>query len=154
MKLAKVRHRFMATVFDGLIIFSCMSVLLLPILVEFIYALISDATINFVMIVTLLRSGLLYALFLLFYYMVLPMFIKGQTIGKWFFKIKVLRDDNKDVDYKTLFFREAICRILVTTLSLGISAVVSFIIMIIRDDKKSLADVFANTKVIDIKEGL
>ena len=68
--------------------------------------------------------------------------------------IQVLTDDNKDVDYKTLFFREAICRILVTTLSLGISSVVSFIIMIIRDDKKSLADVFAKTKVIDIKEVL
>ena len=71
---------------------------------------------------------------------------------KLIFKIKVVTDDNKDVDYKILFFREAICRILVITLSMGISSTVSFIIMLIRDDKKNLADVFAKTKVIDIKE--
>lgn len=154
MKLAKIRHRVVATILDNLIILGCVGVLLLPTLVEFVYALVSDATISLVMIFSLVRSGILYNLFILFYYMVIPIFIKGQTVGKWFLKIKVISDDDKDVDYKILFFREALCRILVRTLSMGMSSVVSFIIMTIRDDKKSLADVFAKTKVIDIKEGL
>jgi uncharacterized RDD family membrane protein YckC len=84
--------------------------------------------------------------------MIIPMLLKGQTIGKWLFKIKVVMENGDDVDYKDLFFREAICRILVRTISAGISSIVSLLIILIRDDRKSLADVFAKTKVIDIKE--
>lgn len=152
MKLAKVRHRVVATILDNLIIFGCVSICLFNTWIEFIYALVNDAMISTVMVFSFVKAGMFYALFLLFYYMVIPIFLKGQTIGKWFFKIKVVSDENKDVDYKILFFREAICRILVRSLSMGMSSVVSFVIMLIRDDKKSLADVFAKTKVIDIKE--
>lgn len=152
MKLAKVRHRVVATILDNIIIFTFMAVTLIGIWPGFIYALFTDMTINLLMLLKIVRAGMVYALFLLFYYMVVPIFLKGQSIGKWFFKLKIVDEDGKDVDYKVLFFREAICRILVRTLSLGISSVVSFILMIIRDDKKSIADVFAKTKVIDIKE--
>ena len=151
MKLAKIRHRVVATILDNLIITGCVCIILSPVIIDFIYALVNKDPISYMMLYSLIRGGILYALFILFYYMVVPIFIKGQTIGKWIFKIKVVTDDNKDVDYKILFFREAICRILVRTLSMGISSMVSFIIMLIRDDKKNLADVFAKTKVIDIK---
>ena len=57
-----------------------------------------------------------------------------------------------EIDYKVMFFREAVCRILIRNLSLGVSDIISCIIMIIRDDNKTLADVFAKTKVIDLKE--
>lgn len=154
MKLAKIRHRIIATIVDNIIIGAFMAILLLGGWAEFIFALVNDLEITTVMIFKLLRSGMIYALFLLFYYMVVPIFISGQTLGKWIFKIKVVCEDGKDVDYKVLFFREAICRILVRTISIGISSVVSCLIMFIRDDKKSLADVFAKTKVIDIKEEL
>lgn len=152
MKLAKIRHRVMATILDNLIIFGVMFILLIGVWPNLVYALINDFSISAYMILKVLRVGMFYALFLLFYYMLVPMFFKGQTIGKKIFKIKVVDENDKDVDYKVLFFREAICRILVRTISLGISSFVSFIIMIVRDDRKSLADVFSKTKVIDIKE--
>ena len=152
MKLAKIRHRIMATILDNIIIFGIMFVLLIGIWPNFIYALYKDLEVSFSMIMKLVRVGSFYALFLLFYYMVIPMFIKGQTLGKKIFKLKVVLEDGKDVDYKVLFFREAICRILIRTLSLGISSIVSIIIMCIRDDNKSIGDIFSQTKVIDIKE--
>lgn len=152
MKLAKIRHRVMATILDNLIIFGVMFILLIGVWPNLVYALINNFSISAYMILKVLRVGMFYALFLLFYYMLVPMFFKGQTIGKKIFKIKVVDENDKDVDYKVLFFREAICRILVRTISLGISSFVSFIIMIVRDDRKSLADVFSKTKVIDIKE--
>lgn len=151
MKLAKVRHRVIASVLDNLIIFFCVSLCLLGTWIEFIYSLVNDMMFTSTAVFSFLRAGILYALFILFYYMVVPIFLKGQTIGKWVLQIKVISDENEEVDYKILFFREAICRILVRTLSFGLSSFVSFIIMLIRDDKKSLADVFAKTKVIDIK---
>ena len=151
MNLAKIRHRIMATILDNLIIITCMGICFFITGIEFIYALYNKLAIEYMMINTLIRIGMFYALFLLFYYMVVPMFIKGQTIGKWIFKIKVVTDDGKDVDYKVLFFREAICRILLRTLSAGISSLISIMIMCIRDDRKSIGDVFAKTSVIDIK---
>ena len=152
MKLAKIRHRVMATILDNLIIFGVMFILLIGVWPNLLYALINDFSISAYMILKVIRVGIFYALFLLSYYMLVPMFVKGQTIGKKIFQIKVVNEENEDVDYKVLFFREAICRILVRTISLGISSFVSFIIMLVRDDRKSLADVFSKTKVIDIKE--
>ena len=151
MKLAKIRHRVMATILDNLIIFGCMFIVLIGVWPNLIYALVNNFSISAYMVIKILRVGIFYALFLLSYYMLIPMFFKGQTIGKKVFKIKVVDEEDKDVDYKVLFFREAICRILVRTISLGISSFVSFIIMIVREDRKSLADVFSKTKVIDIK---
>lgn len=151
MKIAKVRHRIMATILDSLIVFAIMFILLIGVWPSFVYALFKDISISFSMMLTLVRVGTFYALFLLFYYMVIPIFIKGQTIGKKVFKIKIVCENGKDVDYKVLFFREAICRILIRTLSFGISSLVSILIMCIRDDNKSVGDVFAQTKVIDIK---
>ena len=152
MKLAKIRHRVVASIIDGIIIFCIVGLSLIGIWGTLLYALVKDLPITLSMVIQLLRGGFLYALFLLFYYMVVPMFLKGQTIGKWLLKLKVVNEQGEDVGYKDLFFREAICRILLRNLSWGISSVVSLIVMIIRDDKKSVADVFAKTKVIDIKE--
>jgi uncharacterized RDD family membrane protein YckC len=152
MKLAKVRHRFIATVVDNLIITLFMMIILIGIWPSLLYSISNNLPVTTFMVVKLLRSGIVYALFLLFYYMIIPMLLKGQTIGKWLFKIKVVMENGDDVDYKDLFFREAICRILVRTISAGISSIVSLLIILIRDDRKSLADVFAKTKVIDIKE--
>lgn len=154
MKLAKIGHRIIATILDNLIIFGVMVILLIGVWPNLLYALVNGVAISSYLILKLLRMGMFYALFLLFYYMLVPMFFKGQTIGKRVFKIKVVYEDGKDVDYKVLFFREAICRILVRTISLGISSCVSYIIMLTRDDRKSLADIFSKTKVIDVKEGL
>jgi uncharacterized RDD family membrane protein YckC len=152
MKLAKIRHRVIATIVDNAIILFTIGLVLVGAWSEFFYALLKDYEITISMFGKILRAGMLYALFLLSYYMLIPIFLKGQTLGKWLFKLKIVSEDGNDIDYKTLFFREGICRILVRTISLGISSVVSFFVMVVREDKKSLADVFAKTKVIDIKE--
>ena len=152
MRLAKIRHRIIATILDNSIIFIFMAIILLGVWPSVIYAIFNGMAVSSSMIIKIVRCGMFYALILLLYYMVIPIFLKGQTIGKWVFKLKIVTDEDEDVDYKILFFREAICRILIRTMSLGISSIVSILIMLTRDDKKSLSDVFAKTKVIDIKE--
>ena len=104
------------------------------------------------MILKFLRAAILYTFVVLSYYAIVPLFLKGQTIGKKVFKLKLVTADENEIDYKVMFFREAVCRILIRNLSLGVSDIISCIIMIIRDDNKTLADVFAKTKVIDLKE--
>ena len=151
MKLARIRHRVMATIMDNLIIFGVMLVLLMNVWPFMIYSIFTDVAVSAGMVIKILKAGMIYAIFLLSYYMIIPIFLPGQTLGKKIFRIKVVNEDGSNIDYRVLFFREAICRILVRTISFGFSSVASFIIMLIRDDKKSFADVFANTKVIDIK---
>ena len=78
--------------------------------------------------------------------------LDGQTIGKRIFKLKIVRNDEKKLDYKRMFYREGIGRIFINFASLGVTIVVSTLIMILRDDNKDLADILAKTKVIDLYE--
>ena len=151
MKLARIRHRIMATILDNLIIFGIMSLLLANIWPTMIYSIFKEVAVSIAMILKIARAGMLYAIFLLSYYMIVPIFWSGQTIGKKVYRIKVVNEDGSDIDYRVLFFREAICRILIRTLSFGFTSVIALITMIMRKDKKTFADVFAKTKVIDIK---
>ena len=86
------------------------------------------------------------------YYIIVPLFSKGQTIGKKVFKLQIVREDNEKLDSKTLFYREGVGRILIIFASLGMTSLVSVIIMALREDKKGLADILAKTKVIDLYE--
>ena len=152
MKLAKVRHRVMAGIVDNLVIAGLVLVLFIGIWPGVIASIASNEILTFMMLAKFIRVIIVYKFILLVYYMVLPMIIRGKTIGKLVFSLKLINDDNTEVDYYVLFFREAICRILLRTLSFGMSGLVSFIIMIIREDNKTIADIFCKTKVIDLKE--
>jgi len=152
MKLAKVRHRVIAGILDNLIIIGLVVILFIGVWPGVIASLVSNEVLTLMMVVKFIRVVIVYTFILLVYYMLIPMFLKGQTIGKLIFSLKLIKEDNGEVDYHVLFFREAICRILLRTLSLGLSSIASFVIMVVREDNKTIADIFAKTKVIDLKE--
>jgi uncharacterized RDD family membrane protein YckC len=152
MKLAKIRHRIVSSIFDQVLISGLALILFITIWPGIIVSIVTLEPITFWMVLRFIRVAMVYTFIVLLYYMVVPIYIHGQTFSKKFLKIKVVNDDGSDVDYKVLFFREAICRILLRSLSFGLSDVLSLIIMIVRDDNKNLQDVFAKTKVIDLKE--
>ena len=152
MKLARVRHRVVSSVIDQIIILAATMILFIAVWPGVIVSIVTKEPITMWMVLRFIRVAMVYTFMILFYYMVVPIYMKGQTLSKKFLKIKVVNDDGSDVDYKVLFFREAICRILLRCLSFGLSDLVSFIIMFIREDRKNLSDVFAKTKVIDLKE--
>lgn len=152
MRLAKVKHRIVSSIFDQLIISAITLVLFITIWPGIIVSVVTLEPLTIWMVLRFMRLAIVYTFVVLLYYMVVPIYIKGQTFSKKFLKIKVVNEDGSDVDYKVLFFREAICRILLRSLSFGLSDLVSCIIMIVREDNKNLSDVFAKTKVIDLKE--
>ena len=152
MKLAKVRHRIIAGLLDNLILIAAAIILFIGVWPGVIGSIVTMEPLTLMMVTKFIRVTMVYSFILLIYYIGIPIFLKGQTIGKKVFKLKLVNEDSSDVDYKVLFFREALCRILVRTVSFGVSTVVSCIVMIIRDDNKTLSDIFAKTKVIDIKE--
>ena len=152
MKLARVRHRIVAALLDNLIILGISFVLFITVWPGVIVSIVTNEPLTLMMVLKFLRAAILYTFVVLSYYAIVPLFLKGQTICKKVFKLKLVTADENEIDYKVMFFREAVCRILIRNLSLGVSDIISCIIMIIRDDNKTLADVFAKTKVIDLKE--
>lgn len=153
MKMAKVRHRIMASLLDfGIIlgIFIIITLGKLPFIISMLNE--SEHIVTTKFIVDVFRYGIIFSIILLIYYIVLPLFFKGQTIGKKVFKLQIVNENGDMLDYKTMFYREGIGRIFLNFASLGITVVVSTIIMILREDKKDLADILAKTKVIDLYE--
>lgn len=68
------------------------------------------------------------------------------------FRLKIVNEKNNKPSIGELFLREIIAKVFVDFLSLGLTIVVSFIIMTNREDYRSLSDIIAKTKVIDLYE--
>ncbi len=109
---------------------------------------------------------------IILYFVVLPLYQKGQTLGKKIFKIRIVREDNEDLSANELIIRSVIINGLLNTLLsfclvfllsgfeyftivsiLGliqlILIIVSICMMIFRKDKKGLQDIITKTHVID-----
>lgn len=153
MKLAKVRHRIMASLVDFLIVTGILLVLCLfklPFLISMFNS--AEHVVSTKFIVDMFRWGVLFAIILLVYYAIVPLLLNGQTIGKRIFKLQILKENGEKVGYKTMFYRECIGRIFINFASLGMTVIASIIIMSLREDKKDLKDMLAKTKVVDLYE--
>ena len=153
MKLAKVRHRIMSSLLDfGLAfgVFVILTIGKLPFIISMLNE--SEHIVTSKFILDVFRYGIIFAIIILIYYIVVPIFFNGQTIGKKVFKLQIVSENGEKLDYKTMFYREGIGRIFINFASLGLTIIVSTIIMALREDRKDLADILAKTKVIDLYE--
>ena len=154
MRLAKVRHRFMASLLDFGVMASFLAIIALikfPFTVS-LFLSGEPVEITTKLIVDVFRWGILFSVILFVYYIMIPLLLNGQTFGKRVFKLKIVKESNDNVDLLTMFYREGIGRVFINMASLGITAIVSLVIMILREDNKSLGDILAKTKVIDLYE--
>lgn len=112
----------------------------------------------------------------LLYFVVLPLFMKGQTLGKKLMKVKIVKVDNKEVSANNLLLRalllygiagSIINLVLLLLLSksaylnvagnismiFSLANLVSFFMIIARKDGRGLHDLLGSTKVISTEEG-
>ncbi|MFX3624079.1 MAG: RDD family protein [Ectobacillus sp.] len=82
------------------------------------------------------------------YFIVLPLFWKGQTVGKRFTRIRILKANGEQVELKTLVWR-FILLIVPNAVLLGIPLIVNVYIMLFRQDNRGYHDLAAKTKVIN-----
>ena len=153
MKLATVRHRIMSSLLDFGIVLGVLVVLTigkLPFIINMVTT--HEHVVSSKFVLDVFRIGIMYTIILLIYYIVIPIFLNGQTIGKKIFKLKIIDTEEKELTFRSMFYREGIGTIFLNFASLGITIIVSTIIMILREDNKSLSDILAKTKVIDLYE--
>lgn len=86
-------------------------------------------------------------LFTLLYYVLLPVIWTGYTIGKRALGIRIINEDGSDVSLIQMIIRDFLTPILYG-ITLGLLAVVSAIMIGVREDKKAIHDIFAKTKVV------
>ena len=112
----------------------------------------------------------------LLYFVVMPLFTKGQTLGKKLMKIRVINNDGSEVGTNGLLIRGLILYgILSSIINLvlllvaskgtylgvagniatifGLINLISFITIIVRKDGRGLHDLLGNTRVISTEEG-
>ena len=119
-------------------------------------------------------SSVITILIYVIYYVVIQMKLGGQTLGKRVLKIKVVKNDDSDLTMNDMVLRGLInnsilCDILVVISALvnkyvyfygstgfqwlqGLIIIVSVLMITIRKDGRSIADMIVKTRVVSLKE--
>ena len=104
----------------------------------------------FLQTTSLYRSIFISTLLITAYYTLVPFLFDGQTLGKRFFRIKVVNERGEKASLKRLFIREVFGKYLLNFVSFFFGHIISFVLLQSRKDKKSIADILAATIVIDV----
>ena len=114
-----------------------------------------------------LIAGGLSLLFAMIYYVYIPVKVhKGQTYGKKFMDVKVVKLDGSDVDFKTMLKREVLGRFLLEASLVAVGnyiflplkcvssvlCIISILIALKTDSRRMIHDYVGKTKIISTKE--
>ncbi len=147
---ARPIHRFISFLIDMLVTGVISFLSAYPAVLALIETLNSRTPTNILnLFYTSMISAALVTILVIAYYLVLPLVWKRQTIGRFLTRIAIVKDDGAPVDFKTLFVREVIGRMLTGLMSFGI-ALLADGVLITQPRHISFSDALARTKVIDI----
>ncbi len=150
MNTPKLSHRISASIFDFFILLALILIALIPSIVSLINVLISDNTWNVVALyISSFFSGALALLFIILYNIILPVYLHGQTLGKKYFNIAIVKNGGANVDFKTMFARE-LTRVFVLITTFGLSIFVDLITLLTSRGRVSFYDTLSSTLVVDV----
>lgn len=152
---ASLIRRFMARIIDAIIVGVVITIIMLLTSAEAIFNLIKEGTaipLTLRSLIDMVQVGLVIGVFMIIYYVSIPVRNNGQTIGKKMMRIRVVKTNGKEVDFATLFYRETISDQLLAALTFMISLPINALLAIYRKDKRSVSDIFAKTRVIFVEE--
>ena len=84
------------------------------------------------------------------YFTLVPYLLDGQTLGKKIFRIKVVMVDGSEITFASLFVREILGKLLLNFINIFLANLASYALMLYREDKRAIGDIFAKTMVVDI----
>ncbi len=154
-KIAKLRYRVLATIADFIVNVLMVALILVVTSSVSIMSLFFGQTsvINLPILIKLVEVGVLIATYFTIYFVIIPLYTKGQTLGYWLFKIRVVQNDGKNVTFMSMFVRSMLGQIVFNLITLGVGVIVSSILMVYRKDHCAIHDVLAKTIVVDAQGG-
>ncbi|MCQ2794121.1 MAG: RDD family protein [Bacilli bacterium] len=149
---AKPKKRVFALLFDFALLLIVAVVLLLPSIFALANVLVNDvrpASIVALWIASGIGGAVLICVVIL-YFVALPVYWDGQTIGKRFMGIRIIdKQTLKGPSVRTMFLRET-TRIVTAVLTLGFSAIVSLIALCVNPKHTTFHEEISMTRVVDI----
>lgn len=82
------------------------------------------------------------------YFVLLPLILKGGTIGRLVLGLKLIKVDGKQLDFRTMLVREFIGKVGLGMITLGATYIMSIFMVIFRKDKRAIHDFVAKTVVV------
>ena len=150
MNTPKFSHRIFATIFDLLIVFALVLIAMIPSIVSLVNVLISDNTWNVIALyISSFVSGALAIIFFILYAIVLPVYLNGQTLGKKYFNLTIVKNNGTPVDFKTMFIRE-LARIFIFLTTFGLSLIIDLLVALTSRGGLSFYDTLSSTTTIDV----
>lgn len=148
---AKPSRRIIAYLVDLCLILAVSLILFIPTILALVNVNISQTTLNiFALMIASLFSGAMIVSFMIFYFVCLPVFWDGQTIGKRLFNITIIdTTTGEGPNAKTMFIREA-TRIFLFLFTVGLSAVASLIVLLVSEKHLVFHEILSSTKVVNI----
>ncbi len=151
MNSASPIRRILAFVLDFLLVLSFIALCLTPALICFIDLMGNAKTLNMVSTaITFFVGGALSILIIFAYFVILPANWNGQTLGRRFFLMHIIKANGANVNYKDMFIR-VILRVFIVLITFGFSIIVDLITLIFSTDHLTFYDILASTKVVDSK---
>lgn len=137
-KYAGFWTRFWAYLIDGVIVFSINGILLSPLMFlnEGNQLEIGFWTLNGIL------AGIVYYL----YFLLMTRFFQ-QTVGKMILGIKVIRENDGDLLWSDLIFREVIGRFIYNVISI---LKLLYVVIAFSPEKKGIHDMIGNTRVVHV----
>ncbi len=86
---------------------------------------------------------------IILYYILLPMYWDGYTVGRKLCGIKVKSQDKEKLKFGQMFLREVVFKRLWWSVTLGVGMAIDFFMVVLRDDKQTIRDIITNTEVIE-----
>lgn len=143
-------NRFFAALVDFFILFAVVLVMMIPSIVSFINALVySNPQSITALYVSSFVAGALSLLFIAFYLIFLPIVWHGQTLGKRYFNLQIVKTDDSPVDFKCMFIR-TFCFLLIIILTFGAALLTEILNVGAAKKITSVFDILASTKVVEV----
>lgn len=150
MKRTLLTHRLFAILFDVFIVLAIIIIANIPAVMSFVNASINKSTINIVALyIASFLSGALSLIGIILYTIVVPVFLNGQTLGKKYFNLTIVKNNGADIDFKTMFIRE-LTRFFLIIVTFGLSIIVDLITLITSRGNATFYDTISTTKVVDV----
>ena len=148
---AKPSKRILAYLIDLAIIATISIILLIPAILALVNMFANKTDANIIaLFISSFVSGALCLSFAIFYFVCVPVFWEGQTVGKRFLNIRIIDIKvNDGPNAKVMFLREAI-RITIFVLTFGLSAIASTLCLCISKKHIAFHEEISSTRVVNV----